>query len=81
MIKIKIIMYKQIKTSPVITLSSGTQTKPVATLEDEYGSICQIVEDDHCYVLKLKNNKGQYENTTHIFPEAFEVLKTLPNPE
>lgn len=74
-------MYKQIETTPVITLPNGACSKPVATLADEYGSMCQIVRDDHCYVLKLKNNNGQYENTTHIFPEAFEVLKTLPNPE
>lgn len=73
-------MYKQIETTPVITLPNGAHSKPVATLADEYGSICQIVRDDHCYTIKLKNNNGQYEDTTHIFPEAFEVLKTLPNP-
>lgn len=73
-------MYKQIETTPLITLPNGARIEPVATLADEYGSMCQIVSDDHCYTIKLKNNNGQYENTTHIFPEAFEVLKTLPNP-
>ena len=73
-------MYKQIETTPVITLPNGAQSKPVATLADEFGGVCQIVIDDHCDTVKLKNKNGQYENTTHIFPEAFEVLKTLPNP-
>ena len=74
-------MYKQIETTPVITLSNGSTNNPVATLVNEYGTICQIVRDDHCYVIKLKHKKdGQYKNTDHIFPEAFEVLKTMPNP-
>ena len=73
-------MYKQIETTPVITLPNGAQSKPVATLADEFGGVSQIVRDDHCYTVKLKNRNGQYENTTHFFPEAFEVLKTLPNP-
>lgn len=73
-------MYKQIKTTPLIVLPNGAETRPVATLADEYGGMCQITCDDHCYTIKLKNKNGQYEDTTHIFPEAFEVLKTLPNP-
>lgn len=74
-------MYRQIETTPVITLPNGAESKPVATLADEHGGVCQIARDDHCYVIKLKNKNGQYENTTHIFPEVFEVLKTLPNPQ
>ena len=47
-------MYKQIETTPVITLPNGARTKPLATLADEYGSMYQIVRDDHCYTIKLK---------------------------
>ena len=45
-------MYKQIETTPVITLPNGAQSKPVATLADEFGGVCQIVIDDHCYTVK-----------------------------
>ena len=52
-------MYKQIETTPVITLSDGAKSKPVATLANEYGTICQICRDDHCYVIKLKHKKDE----------------------
>ena len=55
--------------------------EPVATLADEYGGRCQIAIDDHCYVLYLKREDGTYKLTSHIFYEAFEVLKKLPPPD
>jgi hypothetical protein len=36
--------------------------------------------DDHCYLLAIPDGNGGYHHTTYIFPEALEVLKTLPNP-
>jgi glucose-6-phosphate 1-dehydrogenase len=73
--------YKQIETTKEITMSGNKSIMyPVATLVDGYGGVCQIINDDHCYVLCLKRKDGTYKNATHIFNEAFEVLKTLPSP-
>jgi hypothetical protein len=74
-------MYIQVETTKEIIMSnSGSIMNPVATLKDEYGGECQIINDDHCYVLCLKQKDGTFKNTTHIFKEAFNVLKTLPDP-
>lgn len=72
-------MYKKIEIDEKSILDNGVEFIPVATLEDENGGRCQISIDDHCYVLKLKQNDGKYKITPWIFPEAFEVLKTLPS--
>lgn len=71
-------MYKQVKTDESAVLYNGVEFTPVATLADEHGGRCQISVDDHCYVLRLKQSDGKYKTTAWIFPEAFEVLKTLP---
>lgn len=75
----KIIMYKQVETDKNAVLDNGVEFTPVATLADEYGGRCQISIDDHCYILRLKQSDGKYKTTAWIFPEAFEVLKTLPS--
>jgi hypothetical protein len=75
----KIIMYKQVETDQNAVLYNGVEFTPVATLADEYGGRCQISIDDHCYILGLKQSDGKYKTTAWIFPEAFEVLKTLPS--
>ena len=74
-------MFKRIKTDKIATLDTEDNGKfhPIATLADEYGGRCQIGIDDHCYVLYLKKTDGNYKMTSWIFPEAFEVLKTLPS--
>lgn len=71
--------YKQIETSLEIIMENNSIVYPVATLTDGSG-ICQIIEDDHCYVLCLEKDNGKYSPTSYIFPEALEVLKTLPIP-
>ena len=72
--------YKQIKTTAEIIMSnSGSIMHPVATLTDGFG-ICQIINDDHCYVICLRQKDGTYALTTHIFNEVFEVLAKLPPP-
>jgi hypothetical protein len=71
-------MYKQVKTDLIATLEGGGNITPVATLCDESGGRAQIHIDDHCYVLTLQRDMG-YISTAWIFPEAFEVLKTLPS--
>lgn len=73
--------YKQVETEKEITMSnSKSVVSPVATLKDEFGGVCQIINDDHCYVVCLKQQDGTYKPTTHIFKEAFEVLSKLPDP-
>ena len=74
-------MYKQITIDKEITLENGSKVKPIATLADDHGGRCQILVDDHCYVLCLLNGTGEYCYTPYIFREAFEVLKTLPTPK
>lgn len=74
-------MYKQIKTSESIQMeTSGSIVTPIATLEDSSGGVCQIIIDDHCYVICLKQSNGTYKPTTHIFREVFDVLVALPSP-
>lgn len=72
-------MYRQVETDKESILYNGEKFTPVATLEDEYGGRCQISIDDNCYTVKLKDTNGTYKNTSWIFPEAFDVLKTLPS--
>lgn len=85
-------MYKQVPAHSEFTDKHGNVHTPVATLEDEYGGVCHIIEDDHCYVLYLKAvsfksvPKGcldiqdgvWFRRITHIFREAHELLKSLP---
>ena len=72
-------MYKRVKTTREITLRSGAKCHPIASLKDEYGGRCHICIDDHCYVLYLGQKSAGI--TSHIFKEAFNVLKTLPEPK
>lgn len=74
-------MYIQVETTPEITMSKNNSiANPIATLQDGYGGVCQIIKDDHCYVICLKQKDETYKKTTHIFKEVFEVLKNLPVP-
>ncbi|CAH0998026.1 hypothetical protein EMA8858_04161 [Emticicia aquatica] len=74
-------MYKQVQTdSKIILNGSKSFVSPIATLKDEYGGICQIIKDDHCYVICLKGENNYYSPTSYIFKEVFEVLKYLPIP-
>lgn len=72
-------MYRQVETDKVARTGNSEFT-PVATLADEYGGKCQIAVDDHCYVLRLRQDDGTYKTTPYIFREAFAVLVTLPQP-
>ena len=73
--------YKQVETEKEITMSNSKSTMlPVATLKNEYGGVCQIINDDHCYVVCLKQQDGTYKPTTHIFKEVFEVFSKLGCP-
>ena len=72
--------YKQVETDSEISLTNGVKVQPVATLQDGSGGVAQWTIDDHCYVLCLKQEDGTYKRTSYIFREAFNVLKTLPEP-
>lgn len=72
-------MYKQVETDKEAILDNDVQFSPVATLASEAGGRAQISIDDHCYILHLIQKDGRYKSTPWIFPEAFEVLKTLPS--
>lgn len=70
-------VYKQIQTSKEIIMEkSGSFVTPVATLSDGFG-VCQIISDDNCYVICLRQKDGRYKPITHIFKEALEVLINL----
>ena len=71
--------YIRITTDREIVLKNGSKVNPIATLATNYGGRAQIYIDDHCYVLALIQKDATYINTDHIFKEAFEVLKTLPD--
>lgn len=71
-------MYKQITNYPEVFMDSGSIVTPVATLQDECGGTCHIIVDDHCYVLCIQHEDGSCKPTTHIFREAFEVIRNLP---
>jgi hypothetical protein len=71
-------MYKKVETDKKAVLNNGVEFTPVATLESENGGRCQISIDDHCYKLSLKQEDGAYKTTPYIFPEAFLVLRELP---
>lgn len=63
------------------TNNGNTELKSIVTLQSNTsGQCCHIVEDDHCYVLYDGNdlNDNNCQLIHHIFPEAFNVLKDLP---
>lgn len=83
-------MYKLVNTDNVTNprLSNGVEISPVATLEDEYGGRAHIWVDDHCYQLGQERTEAITSESepetfvvpvTHIFPEAFQVMKALPD--
>lgn len=71
-------MYRQIETQQQVFLESASIAFPIATLQDDFGGRCHIIIDDNCYVVCLENEDGACKPTTHIFREAFEILKFLP---
>lgn len=71
--------YHQIDTTSEIVMENNSIVHPIATLSDGFG-MCQIIEDDHCYVLCLQKENGKYAPSPYIFAEAFEVIKTLSTP-
>lgn len=72
---------RQEETDKEIILDNGTKAKPIVTLADEYGGKAQIIVDDHCYVLCLKQKAGKYKYTPYWFKEAVAAISTLPWPD
>lgn len=74
-------MYKQVETQQNIELAGINEgISPLATLKDEYGGTCHIIEDDHCLMLCIEKDDGKCVPATHLFREAIEVIKTLEIP-
>ena len=77
-------MYKQVEAAKTAKLENGCEITPIATLVDNAGGVAHIWIDDHCYQLGLESSNGEIEcksyvvPVTHIFAEAFDVLKQLP---
>jgi len=67
------------KTDETIQLTNDEWVRPVATLADKYGGRAQIIVDDDCYVLCLKQESGRYAMVKHWFREAVTVLQQLPS--
>lgn len=83
-------MYKQIEAAKTAKLENGCEITPVATLIDSAGGVAHIWIDDHCYQLGLESSAEAKSDgemvcepyvvpVTHIFAEAFDVLKLLPS--
>ena len=68
-------MYRIVETDGQVRWNSLVQ--PLLTLADEYGGRAQIVKDDHCLVLLLKQSDDRYKPTRWWFREAVEAIKTL----
>jgi len=74
-------MYQLVEPSLSITIKGlDEKIAPIATLKDEYGGICHIIEDDHCFVVCLEKADGISNPTTHLFKEVIEAIKTLKIP-
>ena len=71
----------QDKPDAKVTLESGSEYTPIATLKDEYGGISHIIEDDHCYVLVNGSTDRPFKKVHHWYPEAVEAMKKMPTPE
>lgn len=61
------------------TDDDGCEWEAVTSFRNGKG-IGYIVEDDGCYLIYTKGKNG-YWRSEYIFPEAFEALKKLPNPD
>lgn len=83
-------MYKQIEAAKTAKLENGCEITPIATLMDTAGGVAHIWVDDHCYQLGLESSAEAKSDgemvcesyvvpVTHIFAEAFDVLKLLPS--
>ena len=82
-------MYKLVEAAKTAKLENGCEITPVATLVDNAGGVAHIWIDDHCYQLGLESSAKEMSDgkvmcepyvvpVTHIFAEAFDVLKQLP---
>ena len=71
-------MYSKVKTYKVAHLDNPHETAvtPIYSLEDEYGGVSHIIEDDHCYVLINKVDK-HYRMSYYWYPEAAEALSLI----
>jgi len=70
-------MYKIVKTDksfPAKVSHNLAIHRPIMTLADEYGGRCQLVVDDHCLNIYLKNKKDEYDYCRWIFEEVIDAI-------
>lgn len=70
----------QEKPDDTATLENGEDFTPIATLKDAYGGVLHVMNDDHCYVLAVKREKG-FRMTAWWNAEAVKTMQTLPLPQ
>ena len=77
-------MYKIVETDKEVIWNS--RVTPLVTLADEYGGRAQIIKDDHCLVLLLKqgvdteNTSFGYKPTCWWFKEAVNIVREMELP-
>ena len=73
-------MYRVVDTHKPFRTLSGAEAAPILTLEDEYGGICHITEEDGCYISYLYIEDSGFVPITHIFSELYDALCKLGTP-
>ena len=82
-------MYRQVETDKAAPWgykrsapnAEFNMVEPIATLADEDGGRIQIILDDQCYVVLLKNGEtGVYDTMTWLNDAVIALLKTLTLP-
>jgi len=76
-------MYRVVKTDEKVIWGKKEDVdcvvvSPAITLADEFGGRAQIIVDDQCYVLLLKQHQAEnYNHTAWWFKEAVEAIRGL----
>ena len=71
--------YGRVPTDDEVMWNEET-AEPLLTLADEHGGRAQIINDDHCYVLLIRDGE-RYKTTSWWFKEAVAASRDLPLPE
>ena len=60
----------------IILEKTGTEALSLACFNEGNS---HFIDDDSCYVLVNRTSSGNFAMSSWLFPEAVEVLKTLPS--
>lgn len=70
--------YKFVTPPKEVILENGAKVVPRFTLKNCSGGIAHWIIDDNCYVLIFHVGNERYRPVKHIFREAHQALKHLP---